>query len=93
MSQVHAATHPGMLGSYDLCERLGIGGLGELWRAYDRARGLEVALKILAAHRAWRRRLDTRVLAGDCVLECERPTAWSECDFGLSDRAVGRQAS
>ena len=52
MSQVHAATHPGMLGSYDLCERLGIGGLGELWRAYDRARGLEVALKILAADRA-----------------------------------------
>ncbi len=52
MSQVHAATHPGTLGSYDLSERLGIGGLGEVWRAYDRARGVEVALKILAADRA-----------------------------------------
>ncbi len=52
MSQVHAATRPGTLGSYDLSERLGVGGLGEVWRAYDRARGVEVALKILAADRA-----------------------------------------
>ena len=52
MSQVHAATQPGTLGSYDLSERLGIGGLGEVWRAYDRARGVEVAVKILAGDRA-----------------------------------------
>ena len=52
MSQVHAATHPGTLGQYVLSERLGCGGQGEVWRAYDRAQGVEVALKILTAERA-----------------------------------------
>ncbi len=52
MSQVHAATHPGTFGEYVLSERLGFGGQGEVWRAYDRARGVEVALKILASERA-----------------------------------------
>ena len=52
MSQVHAATHPGTLGEYVLSERLGFGGQGEVWRAYDRVRGVEVALKILASERA-----------------------------------------
>ena len=48
MSQVRAAVQPMTLGRYNLIERLGIGGRGEIWRAHDGARGVDVALKILA---------------------------------------------
>jgi serine/threonine-protein kinase len=48
MSQVRAVVQPMTLGRYNLIERLGIGGQGEVWRAHDGTRGLDIAVKILA---------------------------------------------
>src|SRR5579863_3200889 len=48
MSQVRAAAQPTTLGRYTLIQRLGIGGQGEVWRAHDESRGVDIALKILA---------------------------------------------
>ncbi|HVS78096.1 MAG TPA: protein kinase, partial [Steroidobacteraceae bacterium] len=48
MPQVRAAAQPTTLGRYTLIERLGIGGQGEVWRAHDESRGVDIALKILA---------------------------------------------
>ncbi|MCB9742935.1 MAG: serine/threonine protein kinase [Alphaproteobacteria bacterium] len=45
--------HSGTLleGRYELAEKLGQGGLGEVWRAFDRAKRVEVAIKLM--HRQW----------------------------------------
>ena len=48
MPQVRAATQPTTLGRYTLIERIGMGGQGEVWRAHDESRGVDIALKILA---------------------------------------------
>jgi Protein kinase domain len=48
MSQVRAAARPTTLGHYSLIERIGTGGQGEVWKAHDESRGVDVALKILA---------------------------------------------
>jgi serine/threonine protein kinase len=48
MPQVRAAAQPTTLGRYTLIERVGIGGQGEVWRAHDESRGVDIALKILA---------------------------------------------
>ena len=48
MPQVRAAAQPTTLGRYTLLERLGTGGQGEVWRAHDESRGVDIALKILA---------------------------------------------
>ncbi len=49
MPQLRAAPRPTTLGHYALIERLGAGGQGEVWRAHDESRGVDIALKILAA--------------------------------------------
>ncbi len=48
MPQVRAAARPTALGHYTLLERIGAGGQGEVWRAHDESRGVDIALKILA---------------------------------------------
>ena len=48
MPQVRAAVQPTTVGHYTLIERVGTGGQGEVWRAHDESRGVDVALKILA---------------------------------------------
>jgi serine/threonine protein kinase/tetratricopeptide (TPR) repeat protein len=48
MPQVLAAARPTVLGHYTLLARIGAGGQGEVWRAHDESRGVDIALKILA---------------------------------------------
>ncbi|HET9108389.1 MAG TPA: protein kinase [Steroidobacteraceae bacterium] len=48
MPQVRAAARPTTLGHYTLIERIGTGGQGEVWKAHDESRGVDIALKILA---------------------------------------------
>src|SRR5579872_3881584 len=48
MPQVRAAVQPTTLGHYTLIERIGIGGQGEVWKAHDESRGVDIALKVLA---------------------------------------------
>jgi serine/threonine protein kinase len=48
MPQVRAAAQPTVVGHYTLIERIGTGGQGEVWRAHDESRGVDIALKILA---------------------------------------------
>jgi len=48
MSQVRAAAQPSTLGHYTLIERIGAGGQGEVWKAHDESRGVDIALKVLA---------------------------------------------
>ncbi len=58
MSQVNAMARPKQIGRYSLIERLGVGGQSEVWRAFDSAADVWLALKILApgaarSPRAW----------------------------------------
>ncbi len=48
MPQVCAAAQPNTIGRYTLLERIGTGGQGEVWRAHDESRGVDIALKVLA---------------------------------------------
>ena len=48
MPQLRAAAQPTTLGHYTLIERIGTGGQGEVWKAHDESRGVDVALKVLA---------------------------------------------
>ena len=48
MPQVRAAAQPTTLGHYTLIERIGTGGQGEVWKAHDESRGVDIALKVLA---------------------------------------------
>ncbi len=52
MPQLRAAAQPSTLGHYTLVERIGVGGQGEVWKAHDDSRGVDVALKVLAASAA-----------------------------------------
>ena len=48
MPQLRAAAQtPTTLGRYTLLERIGTGGQGEVWRAHDESRGVDIALKVL----------------------------------------------
>lgn len=47
MPQVRPAAKPTTLGHYTLMERIGAGGQGEVWRAHDDSRGVDIALKVL----------------------------------------------
>jgi serine/threonine protein kinase len=48
MPQVRAAAQPTTVGHYTLIERVGTGGQGDVWKAHDESRGVDIALKILA---------------------------------------------
>lgn len=48
MPQVRAAAQPTTVGHYTLIERIGTGGQGEVWKAHDESRGVDIALKVLA---------------------------------------------
>lgn len=48
MPQLRAAAQPTTLGHYTLIERIGTGGQGEVWKAHDESRGVDIALKVLA---------------------------------------------
>src|SRR4051812_4956043 len=54
------ASPPAQLGSYRLISRLGVGGMGEVWRAEDSKLLRQVAIKILpaqlAADEEWKNR-------------------------------------
>ncbi|HEX4268087.1 MAG TPA: protein kinase [Steroidobacteraceae bacterium] len=47
MPQVRPAAPPTTLGHYTLIERIGTGGQGEVWKAHDDSRGVDIALKVL----------------------------------------------
>ena len=49
MPQVRAAAQQTTIGRYTLIERVGLGGQGEVWRAHDDSRGVDIALKILTS--------------------------------------------
>ena len=44
------STHPQQLGKYELHERLGRGGMAEVWKAFDRQLQRYVAIKLLHAN-------------------------------------------
>ena len=46
MPQVRPAAKPTTLGHYTLIERIGTGGQGEVWKAHDDSRGVDIALKV-----------------------------------------------
>jgi tetratricopeptide (TPR) repeat protein len=48
MPQLRAAASPTTIGHYTLIERIGTGGQGEVWKAHDESRGVDIALKVLA---------------------------------------------
>jgi len=59
---------------YVLYERLGAGGQGEVWRAFDPARGREIALKILQPGAAQREAVwETLVHEYECTQRLEHP--------------------
>ena len=47
MPQVRAAAKPTTIGHFTLIERIGTGGQGEVWKAHDESRGVDIALKVL----------------------------------------------
>ncbi|MGH8209954.1 MAG: protein kinase domain-containing protein, partial [Steroidobacteraceae bacterium] len=50
MTEVVAPIHGRRLDArFTLLEKLGSGGQGEVWRAHDETRGIDIALKVLAA--------------------------------------------
>ena len=58
-----------LCGRFTLIEKLGSGGHGEVWRALDRDRGSEVALKILFPQVS----RDPRILGGAAARVRRRP--------------------
>ncbi|GAA3337395.1 hypothetical protein GCM10020358_13510 [Amorphoplanes nipponensis] len=76
---------------YQLRQRLGVGGMSEVWRAHDQVLGRDVAVKVLApgaagdAHRPARIRLEARAAAG-----LRHPHIVDVYDYGEEIDAAGR---
>ena len=71
------------LGVFELDERIGSGGMGEVWRAEHRHEGVGVAIKVITGSRAtdpeYRRRFQTEVRA---VASLHHPGIVSVLDYG-----------
>ena len=73
-------------GRYQVKERLGRGGVGEVYRAFDRERGLEVALKVLRSELAPRREHRQRFLREASVVgRLRHPNIVGVLDDGEQD--------
>jgi serine/threonine-protein kinase len=84
-------TRARQLGSYELVERLGSGGMGEVWRAHHRMLARPAAIKlikpeILAAHRLAARQLVARFeREAQAIASLESPHTIELYDFGVAD--------
>jgi serine/threonine-protein kinase len=77
------------IGRYKLTRRIGKGGMGEVWRAHDRALGRDVALKILSPehgkHPAAIARFEREIQA---TAELNHPNVVRIHDWGVTDDGV-----
>lgn len=74
-----------MIGRYRLSEKIGAGGMGEVWRAYDRSLKTDVALKFLQRNRVDERdvaRFEREVRA---TCQLRHPNTIRVSDFGWTD--------
>lgn len=74
------------VGAYELLERLGAGGMGQVWRARPRRGGAEVAIKLLTDARA-RHPASVRAFAGEirAVAALEHRNVLRVVDHGVAD--------
>lgn len=84
---------PVSLGPFDITERIGVGGMGEVWRGVHRAQGLPVAVKVLTSMAA----RDEAALAAftnevRAVAGFDHPNIITVFDYGKIDAAAQEQS-